>query len=55
MKHECYKGAETRKNFETTTSKLFRAPSLDVKSPPRPQPPQPAENIRKILLPNFAD
>jgi hypothetical protein len=36
MKPEYYKGAEARKNFETTMTKLFRAP----KPPKSEKPPK---------------
>jgi hypothetical protein len=32
MKHEYHKGADARKNFEETMTKLFRAPK-----PPKPE------------------
>jgi hypothetical protein len=33
MKPEYKTGAEARKNFETTMSKLFRVPKIEVKKP----------------------
>jgi hypothetical protein len=38
MKPEYRKGAEARKNFESTMSKLFRVPKSEVVEP-KPKPP----------------
>ena len=37
LKPEYRKGAEARKNFETTMAKLFRAPKTEV-TKPKPKP-----------------
>jgi len=37
MKPEYHKGADARKNFETTMSKLFRVPKSTVAAKPKPK------------------
>lgn len=38
LKPEYRKGAEARKNFETTMQKLFRVPKAAVAQKPKPAP-----------------
>jgi hypothetical protein len=47
MKHEYRKGAEIRKDFESTMSKLFRVPKSEVVTE-KPKPPTKKAPAKKV-------
>lgn len=47
MKHEYHKGAEVRKDFESTMSKLFRVPKSEV-AEKKTKPPVKKASAKKV-------